>query len=135
MRLIYDEEDRSELADLGNIQIPTEDGRLSTVAAVTTQAFLSNEDNAITRENKKVSEWFGMRLTPGQETGKIKQSIEKIKESIRLPEGISFEKPPQVVDDHERKQGIGHVGAIGDFCLYAHGFLFLKARLFLSPSS
>ena len=40
------------------------------VAAVTTQAFLSNEDNAITRENKKVSEWFGMRLTPGQETGK-----------------------------------------------------------------
>ena len=27
MRLIYDEEDRSELADLGNIQIPTEDGR------------------------------------------------------------------------------------------------------------
>ena len=28
MRLIYDEEDRSELADLGNIQIPTEDGRL-----------------------------------------------------------------------------------------------------------
>ncbi len=106
MRLIYDEEDRSELADLGNIQIPTEDGRLSTVAAVTTQAFLSNEDNAITRENKKVSEWFGMRLTPGQETGKIKESIEKIKESIRLPEGISFEKPPQVVDDHERKQGM-----------------------------
>ena len=79
---------------------------LLTVAAVTTQAFLSNEDNAITRENKKVSEWFGMRLTPGQETGKIKESIEKIKESIRLPEGISFEKPPQVVDDHERKQGM-----------------------------
>ena len=106
MRLIFDEEDRSELADLGNIQIPTEDGRLSTVASVTTQAFLSNEDNAITRENKKVSEWFGMRLTPGKGSSRTKIAIEKAKESIQLPEGISFEKPPKVVDDHDRKQGM-----------------------------
>ena len=132
MRLIFDEEDRSELADLGNIQIPTEDGRLSTVAAVTTQAFLSNEDNAITRENKKVSEWFGMRLTPGKESWQTKAAIEKAKESIQLPEGISFEKPAKVVGDHERKQGMLMIALSVVFVYMLMAFFFESTLIPLS---
>lgn len=105
MRLWYEEEDRSELADLNNFQIPTEDGRVSTVGAMTRTAFLDNEDNAIKRHNKKVTHYFGVKLKPGPEAWKTKRAIEELKKQINLPEGVSFDKPRQTVDDEERKQG------------------------------
>ncbi|MDA7512576.1 efflux RND transporter permease subunit [Verrucomicrobia bacterium] len=105
MNLLFNEEDRSELADLDNFQIPTEDGRVSTVGAVTRTAFLNNEDNAITRRDKKVSEYFGMKLKPGPDGWKIKRAIEEAKKNINLPEGVSFDRPQKTIDDEDRKQG------------------------------
>jgi HAE1 family hydrophobic/amphiphilic exporter-1 len=106
VKLLFEEEDRSELADLGNIQIPTEDGRVSTVGAVTRQAFLNNEDTYISRRNKKVSEHFGMKLKPGPDSWKIKRAVEDAKDHINLPEGVSFDKPQKTMDDDDRQQGM-----------------------------
>jgi HAE1 family hydrophobic/amphiphilic exporter-1 len=91
---------------LNNIQIPTEDGRLSTVGAITRTTFLKNDDDAIRRENKKVSQWFGMRLKPGPEAGKTKAAIEQLKKNINLPEGVSFDTSKVGFDDDDRKGGI-----------------------------
>ncbi len=105
VRLLFQEKDRSEIADLNNIQIPTEDGRMSTVGALTRITFVKNEDNAITRKDKKVSQWFGMKLKPGPETWKTKQAIEEAKQNINLPEGVSFEEPDKSFKDEDRQQG------------------------------
>jgi hydrophobic/amphiphilic exporter-1 (mainly G- bacteria), HAE1 family len=109
VRLLFEEEDRKELADLGNIQVPTEDGRMSTVGALTRVTFLKNEDNAITRKDKKVSQWFGMKLKPGPEAWKAKQAIEEAKQRINLPEGVSFEEPDKSFKDEDRKQGFAMI--------------------------
>ena len=105
MRLLFQEKDRSELADLNNIQIPTEDGRMSTVGALTRITFLKNEDDGITRRDKKVSQWFGMKLKPGPETWRVKQTIEAAKERINLPEGVSFQEPDKSFKDEDRQKG------------------------------
>ena len=105
MRLVFKEEDRSELGDLNNIQIPTEDGRVSTVGAITRTRFLKNEDNAIRRENKKVQQWFGMKIKPGPESWKIKQAIEQTKANIDLPEGVSFDEEKVEFEAKDRKKG------------------------------
>lgn len=105
MRLLFQEKDRSELADLGNIQVPTEDGRMTTVGALTRVTFLKNKDDAITRRDKKVQQWFGMKLIPGPETWKTKMAIEELKKNINLPEGVSFEEAQQTFNDKDREQG------------------------------
>ncbi|MEM7231920.1 MAG: efflux RND transporter permease subunit [Planctomycetota bacterium] len=109
VRLLYQEEDRSELADLSNIQVPTEDGRMSTVGALTRVQFLKNEDNAITRKDKKVSQWFGMKLTPGPESWRIKRAIEMAKLRIDLPEGVSFDEPEKSFKDEDRQVGFAMI--------------------------
>ncbi len=105
MRLRYQEEDRSELADLGNIQVPAEDGRLSTVGEMTTPAFLRNEGMYISRRDKKISEYFGMKLKPGPDSWKVKRAIEALKDNINLPEGVSFDRSKVSFGDDERKKG------------------------------
>ncbi len=105
MRLQYQEEDRSELADLGNIQVPADDGRISTVGEMTTPAFLRNEGMYISRRDKKVSEYFGMKLIPGPDSWKVKRAIEKAKDNINLPEGVSFDRSKVKFGDDERKKG------------------------------
>jgi HAE1 family hydrophobic/amphiphilic exporter-1 len=92
MRLIFNEEDRSELADIDNIQVPTEDGRLATVGALTKASFLKREDNAIRRENKRVQSWFGLALKPGEQGWRAQGRIEQLKRAMNLPEGVSFDE-------------------------------------------
>lgn len=105
MRLLFEEDDRSEIADIYNFQIPAAEGRVSTVGAVTQTRYLKNEDNAIRRENKRVQQWFGMKLTPGPETWKTKGMIEQTKRAIDLPEGVSFDEPQKEFKDDDRKKG------------------------------
>lgn len=105
MRLRFQDEDRSELADLNNFQIPTEDGRVSTVGEVTKIAFQRNENDGISRRDKKVSEWFGMKLKPGPDIWKVKREIEETKRSINLPDGVSFDKAKVDFGEDEHKQG------------------------------
>ena len=105
VRLLYEEEDRTEIADLANFQVPTEDGRWSTVGAVTRTTFLKNEDDALRRHNKKVQQWFGMKLTPGPETWKVKRAIEEAKQNINLPEGVSFDESKSAFEDEDRQKG------------------------------
>ena len=105
VRLLFEEEDRSDIDDLYNYQVPTEDGRMSTVGALTRTTFLKNEDDAIRRHNKKVQQWFGMKLTPGPESWKIKRAIEEAKKAIELPEGVSFDESKPAFEDEDRRQG------------------------------
>ncbi len=92
MRLIFNDEDRSALSDIDNIQVPTEDGRIATVGALTSTSFLTREDNAIRRENKRVQKWFGLALKPGEQGWKAHGRIEILKRSMNLPEGVSFDE-------------------------------------------
>ena len=105
VRLLFEEEDRSALDDLYNYHVPTEDGRVSTVGAITRTTFLKNDDDAITRRDKKVQQWFGMKLEPGPETWKVKREIEETKRSIDLPEGVSFDESNNSFKDEDREQG------------------------------
>ncbi len=109
VRVLFEEDDRSELADLSNIQVPAADGRMSTVGALTRVRFLKNEDNAITRKDKKVSQWFGMKLKPGPETWKVKRAIDAAKSRIDLPEGVSFDEPEKSFKNEEREQGFAMI--------------------------
>ncbi len=105
MLLRFEEEDRSELSDLSNFQIPTEDGRISTVGELTRTAMLRNDDGMITRRDKKISEYFGMKLKPGPDSWKVKRAIEKVKDQINLPEGVSFDRSKVDFGDDEREKG------------------------------
>ena len=105
VRLLFREEDRAELQDVQNFQIPTEDGRISTVAEVTRTTFLRNEDNAIRRQDKRVQQWFGMKLKPGPDAWKIKRAIEAAKASINLPDGVSFDEARISFEDQDRRNG------------------------------
>ncbi len=109
MRLLFEEEDRSEIADIYNFQIPAAEGRVSTVGAVTRTRYVKNEDNAIRRENKKVQQWFGMKLKPGPEAWKTHQAIEETKRAIDLPEGVSFDEPKKDFKDDDRKKGFSMI--------------------------
>lgn len=106
VRLLFQEEDRAELADVYNYQVPTEDGRISTVGEVTRTTFLKNEDDAIKRHNKKVQQWFGMKLKPGPDTWKVKRAIEAAKKNINLPEGVSFDETKSSFQDEDRQKGL-----------------------------
>lgn len=106
VRLLFEEEDRSDIDDLGGFQVPTEDGRMSTVGAITRVTYLKNEDDAITRRDKKVQEWFGMKLEPGPEVWKVKRAIEEVKASIDLPEGVSFDTAKLALEEDDRRQGV-----------------------------
>jgi hydrophobic/amphiphilic exporter-1 (mainly G- bacteria), HAE1 family len=105
MRLRFQEEDRSELADLSNFQVPTEDGRVSSVGEVTKVTFTKNENTYISRRDKKISEYFGMKLKPGPDSWKIKRAIEEAKNHIDLPEGVSFDRAKVKFGDDERAKG------------------------------
>ncbi len=105
VRLRFQDEDRSELADLSNYLIPAEDGRVSTVGELTTVAFQRNEDDGISRRDKKISEWFGMKLEPSPDSWKVKRNIEALKKQINLPEGVSFDESRVKFGDDEHKQG------------------------------
>ncbi len=105
VRLLFEEEDRSEIDDLYNYQVPTEDGRMSTVGAITRTTFLKNDDDAITRKDKKVQEWFGMKLEPGPDVWKTKRAIEEAKASINLPEGVSFDTSKVSFEDDDHRMG------------------------------
>ncbi len=105
VRLIFQEEDRSEISDLNNFQVPAEDGRMSTVGELTRTTILNNQDDYIRRRDRKHEAWFGMRLKPGPESQKTKQAIEQLKAQIDLPEGVSFDRIKTDFGDKERKMG------------------------------
>lgn len=60
---------------------------------------------AIDRRNKKVSQWFGMKLDTDIEPSQTKRVIEELKQSINLPEGVSFDEIQTSFGDEERKNG------------------------------
>lgn len=132
VRLRFNEDDRSELADLANFQIPTSDGRLSTVGEVTRVAFQRNEDDGISRRDKKVSEWFGLKLEPGPETWKVKQAIEATKQHIDLPDGVSFDEARVNFGNDEHKQGGMMIGLAIIFVYMLMAFFFESTLVPLS---
>ena len=132
VRLRFNEDDRSELADLANFQIPTSDGRLSTVGEVTRVTFRRNEDDGISRRDKKVSEWFGLKLEPGPETWKVKQAIEATKQDIDLPDGVSFDEARVDFGNEEHKQGGMMIGLAIVFVYMLMAFFFESTLVPLS---
>ena len=132
VRLQFEDDDRAELADLNNIQIPTDDGRVTTVGEVTRVAFQNNEDGYIQRRDKKVSEWFGMKLENSPETWKVKQAIEQTKQQIDLPDGVSFDESRVDFGDDEHQQGGAMIGLSILFVYMLMAFFFESTLIPLS---
>ncbi|MGA1238102.1 MAG: efflux RND transporter permease subunit [Limisphaerales bacterium] len=132
VRLMFEEEDRSDIEDLSNFMVPTEDGRWSTVGAITRTTFLRNEDSAIRRHNKKVQEWFGMKIEPGPESWKIKQAIEELKGGIELPEGVSFDQAKVSFEDEDHQKGLAMLGVAVIFVYMLMAFFFESTLVPLS---
>lgn len=105
IRLLFEEEDRADVDDVYNFQVPAEDGRVSTIGALTRTEFLKNEDGYIRREDRKITEFFGIQLEPGPDTYKTKMAIEAAKSGMSLPEGVSFDEVRLDFGDDDRKKG------------------------------
>ena len=132
VRLRFQDEDRSELADLSNFVVPGDGERVSTVGEVTSVAFRRNEDGRIVRRDKKVSEYFGMKLAPGPDAWKVKQAIEMTKEQIDLPDGVSFDEARVNFGDDAHKQGGMMIGLAIIFVYMLMAFFFESTLIPLS---
>ena len=86
VRLRLNEEDRSELDDINNMLVPTEDGRFSSIGTISRPAMLKSEEY-IRRTNRKLSYTFGIKLKEGQE----KTAKDNIKAKNDISEFVSYE--------------------------------------------
>tara|TARA_B100001250_G_scaffold206139_1_gene176958 strand:+ start:6856 stop:10002 length:3147 start_codon:yes stop_codon:yes gene_type:complete len=103
VRLRLSEEDRSELDDINNMLVPTEDGRFSSIGTISRPAMLKSEDY-IRRTNRKLSYTFGIKLKEGQEKT-AKDNINNTIQNIDLPEGVSFGEIRKSFDDNDKENG------------------------------
>ncbi len=99
VRVRFSEEDRAALDDLKNYLVPTDDGRFTSIGAITRPAMLKSEPH-VRRTNKKVSYTIGMKLESGKER-EARRAIEKVRSTMDLPEGVSFSKLEVTFDDDE----------------------------------
>lgn len=99
VRMRFSEEDRSELDDLNNFLVRTDDGRYSSIGSVTKPTMLKSE-TYIRRNNKKVSYTIGMKLKAGEERS-ARRAIENARRNIDLPEGVSFSEIKMTFNDGE----------------------------------
>ena len=119
VRIRYSEEDRTELADLNNFLVPTEDGRFSSIGTLTRPAML-NSPRYISRTDKRVSYTIGLELESGREE-ETRKAIEAVKRNIDLPEGITFSEVRRRFDMEEIFNGVFALGPGDRFHLPAHG--------------
>ena len=97
VRMRFSEEDRAELDDINNYRVRSDDGRYSSIGAITKPAMLNSETH-IQRSDKKISYYISMKLESGEES-KARSAIYEAQRNIDLPEGVSFDKMKVPFDD------------------------------------
>lgn len=129
MRMRYREVDRERLSDLASFYVPTEDGGVVSVAALT-QSRMLNSEQGISRRNKKMS--YRMTFDLDEENYKeTRTKINILQANYDLPEGVSFSF--QLVRDQEEiKNRLMAVFLSLVFMYLLMGFLFESFILPLS---
>lgn len=93
---IFQKEDREKLDDLLSFQVPAgESGGVVPLSALTTTEFIQTPSN-IFRNNRRISRAITLDLVP-EKAEETKQLLTAIKNSLDLPEGISYEAPNQSI--------------------------------------
>lgn len=88
VRVRFQEEDRESLDELYNFDVPTQDGSVVSLAAVT-RAERLDAPKRIFRRNKQVARTITLELEEGREDA-ARKAVIKTAAAIDLPEGISF---------------------------------------------
>ena len=124
------EEDRAELEDINNYRVKSDDGRNASIGSLTKTAMLKSQSH-IRRENKKVSYYISMKLESGKER-EARRAIYEAQKNIDLPEGVSFNDPPETFDDDEVSASLIAMGLSIIFIYMLISFLFESVLMPLS---
>ncbi|MED5454476.1 MAG: efflux RND transporter permease subunit, partial [Verrucomicrobiota bacterium] len=130
VRMRFSEEDRAELDDINNYRVRSDDGRYSSIGALTKPAMLRSE-SSINRSDKKISYYISMKLESGQESD-ARRAIYEAQRNIDLPEGVSFSEMKVTFDDDEISTSLIAMGLSIVFIYMLIAFLFESVLMPLS---
>ena len=126
----FSEEDRAELEDINNYHVKSDDGRDASIGSLTKPAMLKSR-SSIRRSDKKVSYYISMKLKSGEER-EARKAIYEAQKNIDLPEGVSFNNPPETFDDDEVSASLIAMGLSVIFIYMLIAFLFESVLMPLS---
>ena len=130
VKMRFSEEDRAELEDINNYRVKSDDGRDASIASLTKPAMLKSQ-SSIRRSDKKVSYYISMKLESGKER-EARRAIYEAQKNIDLPEGVSFNDPPETFDDDEVSASLIAMGLSVIFIYMLIAFLFESVLMPLS---
>ena len=130
VRMRFSEEDRAELDDINNYRVRSDDGRYSSIGALTKPAMLNSETH-IQRSDKKISYYISMKLESGEESA-ARRAIYEAQKNIDLPEGVSFSEMKVTFDDDEISTSLIAMGLSIIFIYMLIAFLFESVLMPLS---
>ncbi|MDP6892104.1 MAG: efflux RND transporter permease subunit [Verrucomicrobiota bacterium] len=130
VRMRFSEEDRAELDDINNYRVMSDDGRYSSIGALTKPAMLNSETH-IQRSDKKISYYISMKLESGEES-EARRAIYEAQRNIDLPEGVSFSEMKVTFDDDEISTSLIAMGLSIIFIYMLIAFLFESILMPLS---
>ncbi|MAD24115.1 MAG: hypothetical protein CMO69_03540 [Verrucomicrobiales bacterium] len=130
VRMRFSEEDRAELDDINNYRVRSDDGRYSSIGAITKPAMLNSETH-IQRSDKKISYYISMKLESGEES-EARRAIYEAQRNIDLPEGVSFSEMKVTFDDDEISTSLIAMGLSIIFIYMLIAFLFESILMPLS---
>ena len=126
----FSEEDRAELEDINNYRVKSDDGRDASIGSLTKPAMLKSQ-SSIRRSDKKVSYYISMKLKSGEEK-EARRAIYEAQRNIDLPEGVSFNDPPETFDNDEVSASLIAMGLSIIFIYMLIAFLFESVLMPLS---
>lgn len=130
VRIRYQEKDRERLADLTAFSVPTNDGDLLPVSALTDSRML-NTARGIWRNNKQITRTITLELSD-DEAKATRARLALLQSQIDLPEGVTFAQPRRSGESDDVKN-MKFAGLLSICFIYLlMGFLFESFMLPLS---
>ncbi|MDJ0841101.1 MAG: efflux RND transporter permease subunit [Acidobacteriota bacterium] len=121
VRVRFREQDRENLSDLANFQVPTQDGNAVSLDSLTTSTMLKTA-RGVFRRDKKVSRRITLDLED-ENAVKNRQALAVYVNNLDLPEGVSIGQPSiRVSDDLDNMKLAVYFSII--FIYLLMGFLF-----------
>ena len=118
------------LSDINKYRVRSDDGRYSSIGALTKPAMLNSETH-IQRSDKKISYYISMKLESGEESA-ARRAIYEAQKNIDLPEGVSFSEMKVTFDDDEISTSLIAMGLSIIFIYMLIAFLFESVLMPLS---
>lgn len=130
VRIRFEEEDRESLSELGAFQVPTMDGGILPLSALTEPRML-HTPRGIFRANKRTSHWIAIELKKDQ-AKEARERLMMLQQAIDLPEGVTFGQSGRM-GFNEELANLAYAASISVLFIYLlMGFLFESFILPLS---